>query len=65
MSTQYGKVVSLIIAERFGPVIDQVASFLFKFGTSSLLHIKRGVELPISKVNSPLVKLFLNALSLR
>lgn len=51
MSAQYGKVVSLIVLERFGPVIEKVVNFLFKYGTNSLLHIKRGVELPLSKVS--------------
>lgn len=49
-SAQRGRIVSLIIAERFGPVIETITKFLFKFSPSSLLNIKRGVDLPLSKV---------------
>lgn len=52
MSSQFGKVVSLIILERFGPVVEKVATFLFHYGSSPLLYIKRGIELPLSKVNT-------------
>lgn len=51
MSTQYGKVVSLILLERFGPVIEKVGSFLFQYGSSPLLYIKKGVDLPLLKVS--------------
>lgn len=50
MSAQIGKVLSLILVERFGPVIDKVASYLFQYGTSSLFSIKKYTELPLSKV---------------
>lgn len=55
MSTQYGKVVSLIITERFGPIIEQIVTFLYNFGSSSLLHIKRSLNMPLSKVCGLLV----------
>lgn len=50
MSVQYGKVVSLILLERFGPVIEKIGTFLFQYGSSPLLYIKKGVDLPLLKV---------------
>ncbi|KAF7281002.1 hypothetical protein GWI33_005269 [Rhynchophorus ferrugineus] len=54
MSITYGKVVSLIISERFGPVVEKVANFLFKCQNSPLLFIKKGTDLPISKIRESL-----------
>ncbi|XP_030745567.1 DNA-directed RNA polymerase III subunit RPC3 [Sitophilus oryzae] len=54
MSVIYGKVVSLIISERFGPVVEKIVSFLFKCQCSPLLYIKRGTELPLSKIKESL-----------
>ncbi|KAL1509170.1 hypothetical protein ABEB36_003948 [Hypothenemus hampei] len=54
MSVVYGKIVSLIIMERFGLVLAKVASFLFKTPDSPLLFIKRGTELPLSKIKESL-----------
>lgn len=58
MSAQLGKVVSLIILERFGSVVEKVVSYLFRYGTSPLLYIQKYTELPLSKVfaNSLIIK---------
>lgn len=50
MSAQLRKVLSLILVERFGQIIDKVASFLFQYGTSSLFAIRKYTEIPLSKV---------------
>lgn len=55
MSVTYGKVVSLILTERFGPVVTKVATFLFKSPSSPLLFITRGTDLPLSKVGYSLL----------
>lgn len=51
MSVQLGKVVSLILTERFGPVVEKIGLYLFEYGTSPLFYIKKYTELPLSKVN--------------
>lgn len=52
MSSQYGKVLDLILLEKFGPIVQKVGCFLFKFGPSPLLFVKKGTDLPLSKVSS-------------
>ncbi|RZB38677.1 DNA-directed RNA polymerase III subunit RPC3 [Asbolus verrucosus] len=54
MSVQYGKVISLILLERFGPVVEKVGAYLFKYGTTPLLYIKKSTNLPLSKVKESL-----------
>ncbi|XP_008192282.2 DNA-directed RNA polymerase III subunit RPC3 [Tribolium castaneum] len=54
MSIQYGRVVSLILLERFGPVVEKVGTYLFQYGTVPLLYIKKHTDLPISKVKEAL-----------
>ncbi|KAJ8969386.1 hypothetical protein NQ314_001785 [Rhamnusium bicolor] len=54
MSAQLGKVLSLILCERFGPVVEKVGTYLFQYGTTPLLYIKRNTELPLSKVKESL-----------
>lgn len=53
MSSQLGKVVSHIILERFGPVVEKVVTYLFQYGSSPILYIKKYTELPLSKVLYP------------
>lgn len=55
MSVTYGKVISLIITERFGPVVTKVVTFLFKCQSSPILFITRGTNLPLSKVGYSVV----------
>lgn len=50
MSVHQGHVISLILLERFGPVIEKVGMFLFEHGSCSLFNINKYVELPLSKV---------------
>lgn len=50
MSVQFGKVLSLIIVERFGPIIEKVVSCLFEYGTCSLFSVKKYTELPLAEV---------------
>ncbi|CAH0560940.1 unnamed protein product [Brassicogethes aeneus] len=54
MSTVFGKVVKLILLERFGPVVEQVGSYLFQYGTNPLLYIMKYTELPLSKIKESL-----------
>ncbi|KAJ3659248.1 hypothetical protein Zmor_010949 [Zophobas morio] len=54
MSVQYGKVISLILQERFGPVVEKVGTYLFQYGTVPLLYIKKNTNLPLSKVKEAL-----------
>jgi DNA-directed RNA polymerase III subunit RPC3 len=54
MSVQYGKVVSLILLERFGPVVEKVGTYLYQYGTVPLLYIKKNTNLPLSKVKEAL-----------
>ncbi|XP_056647996.1 DNA-directed RNA polymerase III subunit RPC3 isoform X1 [Diorhabda sublineata] len=54
MSSQLGKVVSLILLERFGVVVEKVGTCLFQYGSAPLLHIKKRTELPLSKVKESL-----------
>lgn len=50
MSTQCGKVISLILLERFGEIVETVGTYLFRHGSSPLLYIKKNTNLPLSKV---------------
>lgn len=50
MSTQYGKLISLILLEHFGEVVEKVALFLYKSGSCPLALIAKSTELPVSKV---------------
>lgn len=50
MSTQYGKLISLILLEHFGEVVERVALFLYKSGSCHLSLIAKCTELPVSKV---------------
>ncbi|XP_060530225.1 DNA-directed RNA polymerase III subunit RPC3 [Cylas formicarius] len=54
MSVIYGRVVSYILSEYFGPVVEKVGTYLFKFKSSPLLYIKRGTDLPLSKIKESL-----------
>ncbi|KAG5892446.1 hypothetical protein JTB14_009854 [Gonioctena quinquepunctata] len=54
MSTQLGKVLGLILVDRFGPVVEKVALNLFQYGPNPLLHVKKQTELPLSKVKESL-----------
>lgn len=54
MSAQEGKVISLILSERFGDAVEIVGSHLFKNGSTPLLFIKRYTELSLSKVKEAL-----------
>ncbi|CAG9762004.1 unnamed protein product [Ceutorhynchus assimilis] len=54
MSVTFGKVISLILTERFGPIVSSVGSFLFKSQSSPLLFITRGVDLPLSNIKASL-----------
>ncbi|CAH1159836.1 unnamed protein product [Phaedon cochleariae] len=54
MSSQVRKVLSLILLERFGMVVEKVATHLFQYGSSPLLHIRKYTELPLSKVKESL-----------
>ncbi|XP_017785236.1 PREDICTED: DNA-directed RNA polymerase III subunit RPC3 [Nicrophorus vespilloides] len=54
MSTQLGKVVSLILLERFGEYVETVGSCLFKKGICPLQHIRVYTQLPASKVKESL-----------
>lgn len=51
MSYQCGKAISLILRERFGELVENIANYLYKYGPCSLLHIKKQMNLPLSKVN--------------
>lgn len=52
MSHQCGKVISLVLQERFGDLVENIASYLYKYGPCSLLQIKKQMELPLSKVRN-------------
>ncbi|KAK9870251.1 hypothetical protein WA026_006338 [Henosepilachna vigintioctopunctata] len=54
MSFQIGKLISLILQERFGIIIEKVGNFLFEYGSNPLLYIMRGTELPLGKVKEAL-----------
>ncbi|XP_072386511.1 DNA-directed RNA polymerase III subunit RPC3 [Diabrotica undecimpunctata] len=54
MSTQLGKVLSIILAERFGTVVEKVGTSLYQYGSAPLLHIKKRTELPLSKLKESL-----------
>ncbi|XP_023016293.2 RNA polymerase III subunit C isoform X1 [Leptinotarsa decemlineata] len=54
MSAQLGKVLSLILIERFGPVIEKVALYLFQYGPSPILHIKKCTNFPLELVKEAL-----------
>ncbi|XP_066146496.1 DNA-directed RNA polymerase III subunit RPC3 isoform X1 [Euwallacea fornicatus] len=54
MSVTYVKVISLILCERFGPVVANVGTYLLKNQSCPLLFIKRGTNLPLSKVKESL-----------
>ncbi|GJQ77410.1 hypothetical protein Trydic_g20809 [Trypoxylus dichotomus] len=54
MSYQCGKVVCLILQERFGELVQTIASYLYKYGPCSLLHLKKQLDLPLSKVKEVL-----------
>lgn len=51
MSAQFGKVLSLILIERYGPVVEKVGMHLFQYGTSPILYIVKYTKLPLSKVD--------------
>lgn len=50
MSAQCGKLVSLILYEHFGEVVQQVGYHLFKYGVSPLWNIVKYTTLPVPKV---------------
>lgn len=50
MHIRLGDLVSLIIREKFGPIIEKVACVLQKYGTLTLNQIRTNADLPISKV---------------
>ncbi|XP_050299952.1 DNA-directed RNA polymerase III subunit RPC3 [Anthonomus grandis grandis] len=54
MSVILGKVISLILTERFGPVVSSVGAFLFKRQSSPILYVRKGTDLPLSKVKEAL-----------
>ncbi|XP_018579458.1 DNA-directed RNA polymerase III subunit RPC3 [Anoplophora glabripennis] len=54
MSAQLGKVLSLILCERFGPIIEKVGMYLFQYGTSPILYIVKSTKFPLSKVKESL-----------
>ncbi|XP_018336281.2 DNA-directed RNA polymerase III subunit RPC3 isoform X2 [Agrilus planipennis] len=54
MSSQYGKVISFILLERFGEIVEKVGSCLFHYGSSPLLYIKKYTNLPLSQVKEAL-----------
>ncbi|KAJ8922618.1 hypothetical protein NQ315_007650 [Exocentrus adspersus] len=54
MSAQLGKVLALIISDRFGPVVEKVGMYLFQYGTSPLLYIVKNTGLPLGKVKESL-----------
>ncbi|KAL3265439.1 hypothetical protein HHI36_009642 [Cryptolaemus montrouzieri] len=64
MSSQVGKVISLILQERFGPVIEKVGTFLFQYGSNPLLYIKRTTDLPLGKVKEALCVLIKHRLAI-
>nr|XP_022906329.1 DNA-directed RNA polymerase III subunit RPC3 [Onthophagus taurus] len=57
MSDQYGKIISLILQERFGDVVESVANYLFRYGPSTLFHLKKFTEIPVSKIKDSLAVL--------
>nr|CAH7743465.1 unnamed protein product [Callosobruchus chinensis] len=54
MSVQLGKVVSFILLERFGPLVERVGTYLFEYGTNPLFCIKKFTDLPIPKIKESL-----------
>lgn len=54
MSRQQGKVVHLIILDRFGPIVSEIGKYLFENGPSYLKQIKTQSELSLSKVSKVL-----------
>lgn len=50
MSLECGKVVSFILLERFGEIVETVGSYLYKHGTTPLYYIKKHTDLPLAKV---------------
>lgn len=56
MSTQCGKLVSLILYEHFGEIVEKVGYHLFKYGVSPLWPIVKYTELPVSQVNNLYLK---------
>lgn len=51
MSAQFGKVLSLILTEHYGTVVEKVGTYLFQYGTSPILYIVKKTNLPLSKVS--------------
>lgn len=51
MSVECGKVLSLILLERFGEIVQTVGLYLYKHGSTPLFYIKKNTDLPLSKVN--------------
>lgn len=50
MSLQQGKVVTLILLDRFGPVVSEVGKILFQNGPTYLKQVKSQSELSLAKV---------------
>ncbi|KAI4464040.1 rna polymerase iii dna directed -related [Holotrichia oblita] len=57
MSYQCGKVISLVLQERFGDLVESIANYLYKYGPCSLLQLKKQMELPLPKVKEVLAVL--------
>lgn len=51
MSAQCGKLISLILQEHFGEIVEKVGIYLFKNGSCPLGLIVKYTELPVAKVN--------------
>lgn len=59
MSSQCGKLVSLILYEHFGEVVEKIGYHLFKYGVCPLWLIVKYTELPVAKVNYYFIRFIL------
>lgn len=59
MSAQCGKLISLILYEHFGEVVEKVGYHLFKSGLCPLWPIVKYTELPVPQVSPSQIFIFL------
>ena len=55
MSSELGRVASLILGESFGQLVERVGSYLIENGAHSLLDIAKGAELTREEVAYPYI----------